>query len=349
MLSTPLYDVEEKLGASFGEFAGWKMPMEYSSYQKEHMAVRQEVAFFDLSHMGRLRLRGKVSEVETLVAKVVSKEENNAMIGPTAFLNDKGGFLDDVMVYKVSQDEFLVVTNAVNREKDIRWIRKNSSLEVEDLTFDYVMLAVQGRKVWNYLEPVNLKPLRFVLNADFMGEKVFLLSRSGWTGEDGLEVWADVETGKRLVDKLVKLGVVPAGLITRDSLRQEMGFVLYGEDIDETVNPVEARYWVFSLEKDFIGKDKVEEYLTNGVEKLRVGFKMGKGERFLPRSGNKFKVLDKEIGYVTSSTFSPYLSRVIGMGYVNSRNFLLGYSVDVEVRGKRFSAKLTDFPMVKVQ
>ncbi|EWG06997.1 MAG: glycine cleavage system aminomethyltransferase T [Candidatus Aramenus sulfurataquae] len=349
MLSTPLYDVEEKAGASFGEFAGWRMPMEYSSYQKEHMAVRQEAAFFDLSHMGRLRLKGKTSEVEALVAKTVSRKENNVMIGPTAFLNDRGGFVDDVMVYKLSDDEFLVVTNAVNREKDTQWIRKNSSLEVEDLTFKYVMLAIQGRKVWNYLPRVDLEPLHFKLNAEFMGEKVFLLSRSGWTGEDGIEVWADVETGKRLVEKLISIGVTPAGLITRDSLRQEMGFVLYEEDIDESVNPVEARYWVFSLEKDFIGKGKVEEYLANGVERLRVGFKMGKGERSLPRNGNKLKLLGKEVGYVTSSTYSPYLSRVIGMGYVNSRNFVLGYSVDVEVRGKKYSVKLTDFPLVKVQ
>lgn len=347
MFSSPLLDIEIKLNADIGEFAGWQMPMKYTSYQDEHMAVRTSCAFFDLSHMGRLRIKGKKDELDKLVAKDINKEKEGKMIGPTAFLNDRGGFEDDVMVYKVKEDEFLVVTNAINREKIISWIKKNSSLDVQDLTFDLAMIAIQGRNVWNFIEKVDLQPLEFRLNTKFMGEDVFLLSRSGWTGEDGVEVWGSPETLSRLITKLVNLGVKPAGLITRDSLRQEMGFVLYGEDIDSTTTPIEARYWVFSLEKEFIGRDKILEQLKNGVDKIRIGFKGKKNERILPRKGNPFKVLGTQVGYVTSSTYSPYLNRVIGMGYIKSSHLYLGFNLNIDVRGKLIDVKISDFPLIK--
>ena len=347
MFSSPLLDIETKLNADIGEFAGWQMPMKYTSYQEEHMAVRTSCAFFDLSHMGRLRVKGKIEELDKLVAKDIKKEKVGKMIGPTAFLNDKGGFEDDVMLYKVSEDEFLIVTNAINREKIIDWIKKNSSLDVQDLTFDYTMIAIQGRTVWNVIERVELQPLEFKLNVKYMGEDVFLISRSGWTGEDGIEVWGKPEVITKLIVKLVSLGVKPAGLIARDSLRQEMGFVLYGEDIDSSTTPVEARYWVFSLDKDFIGKEKIVEQLKSGVERIRVGFKGKKNERTLPRKGNPITIFESEIGYVTSSTFSPYLNRVIGMGYIKPNYVYLGFNVNVNVRGKLIDVKISDFPLIK--
>lgn len=345
MFKTPLSNIEEKIGANFGEFAGWEMPMSFSSYLDEHMHVRQDCGFFDISHMGRIRIKGKREELEHLVTRNLNGN-NLIMIGPSAMLNDNAGFIDDLMIYKISENEFLAVTNAINREKDIQWIRKNSNLEVEDLTFEYVMIAIQGRKIWNYVEKVGLEPLHFVLNARFLGENVFLLSRSGWTGEDGVEVWTNVETAEKIVNKLIQLNIKPAGLIARDSLRQEMGYVLYGEDIDENTNPIEARYWIFDLEKHFIGKEKLIEYLTNGVSKYRVGFKLQKNQRAIPRHGYKIKILDREIGEVTSSTFSPYLSRVIGMGYIKSEYPLLGYNVNIDIRGKEYRAKIADFPLI---
>ncbi|ABP95818.1 MULTISPECIES: glycine cleavage system aminomethyltransferase GcvT [Metallosphaera] len=347
MFWTPLINFEEKLGANLGEFAGWKMPMTYTSYQEEHMAVRTKSAFFDLSHMGRLRITGKLQEFENLVAKKVSDSSPGTMVGPTAFLNDKAGFVDDVMTYKVSESEFLVVTNAINREKVINWIRKNSSLEVEDLTFDLVMIALQGRGIWEVAEKPDLSPLQFKLNAKFEGHEVFLLSRSGWTGEDGLEFWAKPEVAQSILERLIARGVKGAGLVARDSLRQEMGFVLYGEDIGEDVNPVEARYWVYSLDKDFIGKGALLDILRTGVDRLRIGIKLPKNQRVIPRNSSKIKIAGKEVGYVTSSTFSPYLSRVIGMGYLSSRHFLMGGNAEVEVRGKDYSVKLSDFPLFK--
>ncbi len=346
MFISPLHDVEEKLGANFGEFANWEMPMSFTNYMEEHMAVRNTVAFFDLSHMGRLRVKGDPREFEMLIAKEVNNSKDGNMIGPTAFLNDKGGFIDDVMVYKVSSNEWLIVTNAINRENVIKWIRNNSNLDVEDLTFKYVMIAIQGRKFEEIVGKIELMPLQFKLNSKFLDYDVFLLSRSGWTGENGIEVWASEEVGKQIILSLSKIGVKPAGLIARDSLRQEMGFVLYGEDIDDRITPVEARYWVFSLNKDFIGKQAIIQRLESGVDKFRIGFKMKKGERFIPRHLSKIYSISREIGYVTSSTFSPYLNRVIGMGYIESKYFFLGYSLTVNIRDKQYDIKIDEFPFI---
>ncbi|BBD72721.1 glycine cleavage system protein T [Sulfodiicoccus acidiphilus] len=334
------------MGADFGVFAGWSMPMSYGSYLDEHMAVRSSAAFFDLSHMGRLMVTGKKEEFEYLVAKAIGSTEAGKMVGPTAFLTDKGTFVDDVMIYVLGESSWLVVTNAVNREKVASWIKRNSGLEVEDLTMEYAMVAVQGRRVWEFTDKVEIEPLSFKKGIKYMGIETFLLSRSGWTGEDGVEIWARPEEMELLLRKLRTNGIKPAGLIARDSLRQEMGFVLYGEDIDETVNPLEARYWVFSLEKEFLGRNALVQALRTGVTKIRVGLKLKKGERVIPRRDSKIMVEDQEIGVVTSSTYSPYLTRVIGMGYVKSSHLFLGYSSKVEVRGRRIEAKLTDFPLV---
>ncbi len=345
MFVSPLFEIEEKSGANFGEFAGWNMPMTFSSYQEEHMAVRNSVAVFDLSHMGRLRVRGSSSELEELIAKEL-KGNPGQMIGPTAFLNDKGGFIDDVMTYKVNDSEFLLVTNAVNREKVMRWIRSNSSLEVEDLTFDLVMLAIQGKRVREVFDVDEISPMTFRLNTRYMGMEAFLLSRSGWTGEDGIEVWAKSDTAREMFLRLIQHGVKPAGLVTRDSIRQEMGYLLYGEDIDENVSPVEARYWVFSLSKPFVGRDAIVEQLKNGISKVRFGFKMKKGSRVIPRNGMSVLSQGNRVGYITSSIYSPFLDRVIGMGYVSPQHHFLGFSLNVEVRGKAYEIKIDDFPFI---
>ena len=345
-LETPLRQLEESLGASFGEFAGWEMPMSYGNYRVEHMAVRESAAFFDLTHMGRLRIRGEPEEFDRLSTRGISRFSKGHMTGPQAFLNDRAGFIDDFMGYRVNDEEFLIVTNAMNREKVISWIRRNSNLVVEDLTFDYVMLAIQGRRVWDFIPKPDLEPLQFKMNVQFMGQEVFLISRSGWTGEDGVEVWAKPQAAENIIKALVERGVKPAGLITRDSIRQEMGFVLYGEDIDENVNPIEARYWIFDLDREYIGSETLKELLKTGVERFRVGFKAKKGENRLPRKGNEILVNGVKAGYVTSSTYSPYLSRVIGMGYIDAKHMFLGTNVEAVTRTGKITVKLSDFPLI---
>jgi aminomethyltransferase len=346
LFSTPLRDLEEKLGANFGEFASWEMPMGFTGYQDEHMAVRTNAAVFDLFHMGRLRVRGKESELDYLVSKEIP-EKDGEMSGPTAFLNQRGGFIDDVMLYRVEKGHYLVVTNAVNRQKVAEWIRRNSSLEVEDLTFNYAMLAVQGKRAIQIMGDLGLDHLKFKLNTKLGKSEVYLVSRSGWTGEEGYEIWATPDEARELMTSLIEKGAKPAGLVARDSLRMEMGFVLYGEDIDENVNPVEARYWVFSLNKDYVGKDSIIDALKDGVRRVRVGMRFEKGVRIVPRSGNRVVLLEKEIGRVTSGTFSPYLNRAIAMGYIYASHALMGLRAQVEVRSRLHTVKISDFPFIK--
>lgn len=344
MFDSPLRTFEEKLGASFGEFGGWNMPMTFSSYQQEHLAVRRSMAVFDISHMGRLKVRAKFPEINYLVSGDLNSPPGK-MVGPTAFLNERAGFKDDVMLYRAGDEEWLVVTNAINREKVMKWIRDNSSSEVEDLTFNMAMIAVQGPSASAFAEGID--HMSFRKNTTFLGEEVYLLSRSGWTGEDGVEVWARPEVAERIFQRVVSMGATPAGLVTRDSIRQEMGYVLYGEDIDETINPIQARYWVFSWDKDFLGREALREVVRSGVDKLRVGLKLGKGERLIPRAGSPIKIFGEEVGKVTSGTFSPYLNRSIGMGYVNPNRAPIGIKATVAIRNREYSIKISDFPLIR--
>jgi len=258
----PLYDVHRELGAQFGEFAGWEAPINYGSVIEEHMAVRQTVGFFDLSHMGRLVLGGADATrvLDYLVPREISSEEG-MMVGPTAMLNENAGFRDDIMPYNLGNDGWLVVPNAANIEK-IRnhieeWIsRLNASARVEDKTLEWVLFATQGPRSAEFMKKLGapgsvleLRVMRFqrevVLEA--ARAKALIVSRSGWTGEDGFEIIAEVGEGEKILRKaaeiLPELGGKLCGLGARDSLRMEMGFVLYGHEIDETINPVEARYW----------------------------------------------------------------------------------------------------------
>ncbi|BCU68505.1 glycine cleavage system protein T [Sulfolobales archaeon HS-7] len=346
MNTTPLIEFEEKLGASTGEFAGWTMPMSYRGYKEEHMAVRNNVALFDISHMGRIIIEGKEEELQYLLAGLVG-ESSLRMYGPNAFLNDKATFLDDVMVYKLAENRWLIVTNAVNREKVIDWIRRNSSLNVTDATFDYCMLALQGPNSTRLIGNDEMSRLQFKVNVKVFGENVFILSRSGWTGEDGFELILKPDAAHQVMSKMVHEKVELAGLIARDSLRQEMGFVLYGEDIDESTNPVEARYWLYSLEKEFIGREAILSILTSGVSRIRVGFKFERNEKIVPKKDGSITVRDKKIGKITSATYSPFLSRPIGMGYINSTHALFGLKVEHEHRGKKYEVKISDFPLIK--
>jgi|ECHnycMinimDraft_1075156.scaffolds.fasta_scaffold00005_26 aminomethyltransferase len=348
---SPLLEIHKSLNANIGEFAGWIMPMSYGDYMKEHLSVRTEVGVFDISHMGRLRVTGRDS---LLILDYLTTRKivpiKNIIIGPNAFLNENGGFLDDVLVYVIEQDNYLLVTNAINKDKIKNWLLywrdiKKMDFEVKDLTDETAMIAIQGKKakeisILNSYS--NLKPLTFI-----MSENPFLLvSRSGWTGEDGFEVIGEERRIREIFLNLVNLGIQPCGLISRDSLRLEMGFLLYGEDFDENISPVEARYWVFDISKEFLGKEKVMEKLIDGVEKLRVGLKFKKGERFIPRKGLKIAIGGKEIGEITSGHYSPLLNRAIAMGYIKSTHFFLGLNTEVAYRGKTFSAKLSDFPLI---
>jgi len=358
----PLLDLLRSYGGDVGVFAGFETIMSYGDPFSEHLAVRRDAAVFDISHMGRILVEGPDSQelLDMLLPRDLGDSKDGVMIGPTAFLNDSGGFKDDVMLYRFSNERWLVVCNAINREKILGWLRewisrKGYKASIVDQTLETAMLAIQGPRVVEYISKIpgfseasSLKPLEFLENLDTSLGRVDIISRSGWTGEDGFEIVSRPGIAAEIIARLRSMGVALAGLIARDSLRMEMGYVLYGEDIDEDINPYEARYWVFTRGKEgCIGCDALRGIGRRGVAKARYMFRLKKGLRVIPRRGYKVLYEGEEIGYITSGSYSPYLERPIAMGYIKSSHALPGLSVDIEVRGKLYEAKILDYPLIK--
>lgn len=359
----PLLEYYAKMGASIGEFAGFQVPIAFSSVIKEHMAVRERAGVFDITHMPMIRVSGSETQelLEYLVPRSISKVQINTMTGPTVFLNDKAGIIDDIMIYKVSEGEAIIVGNAVNTEKDIKWIRQSAENLRYDIQIEYLnerlsLLALQGPKSPEIIEKLSsdalsLKPLEFLRNLETSEGRVAIISRSGWTGEDGFEIIAEHEVALKVFKQAVNLGAAPCGLAARDTLRLEMGYVLYGNDIDESITPVEARYWLaFDLSKikseECIGCHELYNKLIEGVDRVRLGIKFGKAERAIARSGAEVLIEDKLIGKVTSGGYSPVLKRPIAMAYINATHSLLGLRVRVKVRDRLAEGKLVDFPFI---
>jgi len=359
---TPLIDVHRALGASLGEFAGVKTALDYGNPVEEHVATRTHATVFDLSHMGRIAIRGKESAefLDKLVPKDIGKSRDGFMFGPTAFLNEKAGFVDDVMLYRISPEEWLIVCNAVNVDKVLAWLEKwrstfGANVAIDNLTEHTAMIAVQGPKSAEIMSSVglsdvlDLRMLQFKHDVEWKGQKLAIVSRSGWTGEDGFEIIGNPVTIANLFKELVANGCKPAGLIARDSLRIEMGFCLYGAEIDENTTPIEARYWVFdfSKDRDYIGKESLRYRIEEGVNRVRLGIRMKKSVKFVPRKGYKVVVGNRTVGTVTSGTFSPIINRAIAHAYVDASHAVIGLEVEVEIRGRRYKGKLVDFPFVK--
>ena len=337
----PLLDTLRKHGASLGEFAGWLTAMDYGNPMEEHLATRNEATAFDVSHLGRYVIRGsKLFEFfQKAVSKDLKKFRQGFMSGPVLLLNDEGGIKDDIMLYYLSDDEWLAVVNAPNVEKDKEWLESlrerfgysESDVFIEDVTLKTALIAIQGPKSADILEEMGfaeakkLSILQFVPNAEILGEEVKLVSRSGWTGEEvrsyGFEIWTTIDHGRKVFEKALELGAKPAGLIARDSLRLEMGYLL-------------------------IGCDKVNEYYVKGAQKFRIGFTLKKKDRAIARHGHKIFVDGEEVGYVTSGAYSPVLKRSIGMGYVKASHAYIGYRLDIEIRGVMHEAKILDFPLI---
>ncbi|MEM4044302.1 MAG: glycine cleavage system aminomethyltransferase GcvT [Fervidicoccaceae archaeon] len=368
MKEIPLKKLHEQLGANFGEFAGWLVPMDYGSVIQEHQSVRKSVGIFDISHMGRIAIRGEDSIylLEKTFTKKIQKTKEGFMSGPTLALNYFARVIDDEMLYRVSNTEFLSVPNAAYKDRMIghlNEIAKNEKLRVtiDDLTDKYVMFAVQGPKSPEAMEKIGLKdalelkPLQFMIQNADMQNGVYLISRSGWTGEDGFELWIRVEKGEEIYRKLLEAGAVPVGIAARDSLRMEMGFVLggneYGEDPRHYPCATSLRYGMGAIDWDkvgFIGEETLRACRREGARWLRFGFIMRKEHsRYIPRKGSKILVEDIEIGWITSGSFSPVLERGIAQGYIDSRYAIVGEHVEiVDERGRKGTAKIEDFPLI---
>jgi len=355
---TVLFPIHLKLGATMGEFAGWNMPLWYKGIHVEHNSVRENVGIFDVSHMGRLHVKGKnAEELLQRTTTVDIKKIRNLEMRIGFICSENGGIIDDVSICGFGNYDFLVVTNAINREKDYEWLKmqgRNLEVRIEDISDATAMLAVQGPKTAarikeqfdETLQDLKWFSARFIEND---GTRI-LASRSGYTGEDGYELCVWYESREEVFktwNDLVSIGIPPCGLGARDLLRLECGFLLYGLDEDESVSPVETnRGGLVDMNKEnFIGKHAIEEKMKKGVDKLLVGLLME--EPSVPRHGYYVWKDDELIGRVTSGNLSPTLKRGIALAYVDESFAKEGTTLEVDIRGKRRKAHVTLRPFVK--
>jgi aminomethyltransferase len=362
MQKTQLFEIHSKT-AKMTTFAEFEMPLWYKGIVPEHLAVRNNAGIFDVSHMGRVIITGKDAEKflnHAITNDVSTLTPNSALY--SVMCNEKGGIIDDFVVSRLEEEKFLLVPNATNREKDYNWLIKNAKgfdVKVEDISDKAAMFAVQGPKAEKALQSICTTDLnkieRFKCAPAKLADVDVFLSRTGYTGEDGFEVYVwnaplekpanAVKVWNTILEAGKAFGIEPCGLGARDTLRLEAGLCLYGNDIDEDTTPLEARLsFVVKFQKpDFIGKDALLKQKSEGVKRRRVGLQMI--EHGIPRPG--FKIYDEKgenIGRVTSGTFSPLLKCGIAMAYVQIEQAAEGNIVNVEIRGKMVKAKIVSFP-----
>jgi len=363
---TALYATHRQMGAKMVEFNGWEMPVEYPSVGgiiAEHNAVRTAVGIFDVSHMGDIRLAGP--EALAAVQHISMNDASRLAIGQaqySALLYPQGTFVDDVIVHRLGQHEYLLVINAGTREKDFSWVRDHTrdfECEVENLSDDFTQIAIQGPKAVDLLQKLtdaDLSRVKFywVTRGSVCGLKNTLIARTGYTGEDGFEIYipSDEHTSAMVWNQVLQagreFGVVPCGLGARNTLRLEAKLALYGHEISDTINVWEAGLDRFcKMEKpEFIGRDALERAKTVGIGRKLVGLETI--ERGIARDG--YKVLDEggaEIGYVTSGSYAPFLKKNIALAYVPPRSANVGTIINVEIRSQAVKAQLVPTPFYK--
>jgi len=359
MKRTLLLKYHEENG-HLGEFAGYMMPIWYESPTKEHMSVRSNVGIFDVSHMGRLLIAG--TESANLLDLLLTNNCADLEKGKSRmafFCNKSGGIIDDVMVTRLANHEFLVTTNAANRDIDLRWIKENKEnfhVEIDDLTEKVPMIAVQGPRSAETLERLFGKAVSSLVRMQSSwfpsDDRRLLVSRTGYTGEDGFEIYLFEHEEEREAlafwEKVLSGGeefaVEPCGLAARDTLRLEAGFCLYGNELNEDTTPIEARleFGVKFNHRTFIGRDALLSQVKKGVNKVRAGLKVL--DRGISRKGMKIWKHNKEIGLTTSGTLSPMLKTGIAMGYVPPEYASPGKHVSIEIRDKKAKAEVVDLP-----
>lgn len=357
-LKTPLYPVHEKSGARIVDFHGWLMPIQYIGIVKEHQAVREQVGLFDISHMGEFFVRGKgaLPFLQKIMTNDLAKAQpGQCVYSPMCLPN--GGIVDDTVSYKMADDDFMIVVNAANVEKDFRWLEKNKfgDVTLENVSAQTALLALQGPKsgeVFHKLFGSDLEAIEYYHFQKMELEGVSLtVSRTGYTGEKGVELFCLAEKAIWLWEKIMEageaFGIAPIGLGARDTLRLEVKFALYGNDISEETNPLEAGLgWTVALDKeDFIGKDALVSLKEKGLSKKLVGFQLD--EPGVARHGFQVWNESHQIGEVTSGTVSPNLGKSIGLAYVEAPYAKIGSSIMVEVRQRKLKATVVKTPFVK--
>ncbi len=354
---TALYEKHVALGAKMVPFAGYNMPIQYKSITAEHQKVRDSVGVFDVSHMGEFIVRGEKAEefVNNMTVNNV-KKLNVSQAQYSAMLKEHGGIIDDLIVYRF-KEHFMIVVNAANMEKDFNWMKDNapSDIELTDESDNITLMAVQGRNakaVIQKLTDVNLDEIKFYWFAEGdVGGVPAIISRTGYTGEDGFELYVKNEYAESLWDSLFvageEFGIEPVGLGARDTLRLEMKFALYGNDIDETTNPIESGLgWITKSAKGpFMGREAVLQVKEHGITRKLIGFEIdGKA---IPRQGYDCFQGNEKIGHVTSGCWSPSLQKGIGMGYLAKEFTPVGTRFEIEIRNKRVEAVVVETPFYK--
>jgi aminomethyltransferase len=350
--TTPLHAAHVAAGARLVDFGGWEMPVQYEGAKAEHFAVRDGVGLFDVSHMGEVFLLGSeaLKAADHLVTnRVAHLEDGQACYA--GLLNEKGGFIDDVVVYRIHSERVMICLNASNAEKDIDWIRRQVGhrVDVVDRCEQTAQIAVQGPKAAQLLQTLtsikldDIPTYRFALG-DVAGVSA-TLARTGYTGEDGFELYIPAETAHGLWDQLVAGGGTPCGLGARDSLRLEMKYALYGNDISELTNPIEAGLgWICKDKfKDFIGADAIRRIRSEGVSRKLVGLTL-EGRR-IARNGTPVHDLSgQKIGSVTSGAYAPSVGASIAMAYLETESANVGTEVHVIIREKAYAATVVKTP-----
>jgi aminomethyltransferase len=358
MLQTPLHDWHAAHGGRMVDFAGWDMPVQYTTISEEHHAVRKAAGLFDISHMGRLKFTGPDAcrFLDHLVTNDVTKIAPGR-IRYALVCNETGGVLDDVLVYAFD-DSYLLVVNASNRLKILEWIeqqRDGFDVIIEDLTISRCMIAVQGPQAAGILSALadsDVAELKYYSGTEMtVCNQPALVSRTGYTGEDGFEVIIDSEFGQTVWDAALEAGVASdiraCGLGCRDTLRLEVGMPLYGHELDEATDPLSAglRFAVKLKAGDFLGRDALLAIADQTDRPVRIGLQL-EGRR-IAREGATLHAGDRQVGHVTSGTFSPTLVRAIGMGYVTPDVAEVGTALEVDIRGKRAAANVVELPFYK--
>ena len=353
--TTPLNSVHHEQGGRMIEFAGWEMPIQYHGALKEHLAVRQRVGIFDVSHMGELEIRGPdaLDLVQRLTTNNVARlHEGQAQY--SAFLYPSGTFVDDVVVYCLGSQHFLICVNASNTQKDLQWVLQQAKgqVTIEDRSFDYAQIAVQGPQSEEVLQELTSNSLSLIPFYHFEIGQVAgieaIISRTGYTGELGFELYVDSVEAETLWRRLFEVGqavgMVPAGLAARNTLRLEMKFALYGNDIDESTTPLEAGLArIVKLGKgDFIGRHALSEQKRQGLRQKLIGFRMrGRG---IARDEYPIRIGGKRVAKVTSGSFGPSVQHGIGLAYLPTEFAVIGQQLEIEIRGKTVPAEVTRTP-----
>ncbi|MCB0445279.1 MAG: glycine cleavage system aminomethyltransferase GcvT [Gelidibacter sp.] len=359
MKNTALFSTHEALGAKMVPFAGYNMPVQYEGVNAEHETVRNGVGVFDVSHMGEFLIEG--AHALELIQKVSSNDASKLTVGKAQYSclpNDDGGIVDDLIIYKVKEETYLLVVNASNIEKDWNWIASKNDVgaQMRNLSDDYSLLAIQGPKAVEAMQSLtshDLSAINFYnfIVGDFAGIEHVIISATGYTGSGGFEIYCKNSEVKQVWDKVFEAGaaygIKPIGLAARDTLRLEMGYCLYGNDIDDTTSPIEAGLgWVTKFTKKFTNSEALEAEKAHGPKRKLIAFELN--ERGIPRHG--YDIVDGNgttIGVVTSGTMSPSLNKGIGLGYVPTVLSEVGSKIYIQIRKNAIPATVVKPPFYK--